>query len=56
LAEPQIVIENREELHFLLSETLDEGDILEVTGIPPASPLENRKVPRPGPSARSGRE
>jgi hypothetical protein len=44
LAEPQIVIENREELHFLLSETLDEGDILEVTGIPPASPLENRKV------------
>jgi hypothetical protein len=43
LAEPQIVIENREELHFLLSETLDR-DILEVTGIPPASPLENRKV------------
>jgi hypothetical protein len=37
-------------------ETLDEGDILEVTGIPPASPLENRKVHRPGPSARSGRE
>jgi hypothetical protein len=32
LAEPQIVIENREELHFLLSETLDEGDILEITG------------------------
>ena len=43
MAEPQIVIENREELHFLLSETLDEGDILEVTGLPPASPLENRK-------------
>jgi hypothetical protein len=37
-------------------ETLDEGDILEVTGIPPASPLQNREVPRPGPSARSGRE
>ena len=36
--------------------TLDEGDILEITGHPPAPPLENRKVPRPGPSARSGRE
>ena len=37
-------------------ETLDEGDILEVIGLPPAPSLENRKVPRPGPSARSGRE
>jgi hypothetical protein len=36
-------------------ETLDEGDILEVTGLPPA-PLENRKVPNKGRSARSGRE
>ena len=36
--------------------TLDEGDILEITGIPSAPPLENWKVPRPGPSARSGRE
>jgi len=35
--------------------TLDERDILEVTGLPPA-PLEHRKVPRPGPSGRSGRE
>jgi hypothetical protein len=37
-------------------ETLDEGDILEVTGLPPAPPLENRKISRPGSSARSGRE
>jgi hypothetical protein len=36
-------------------ETLDEGDILAVTGLPPA-PLENRKVPDEGPSSRSGRE
>lgn len=26
-------------------ETLDEEEILEVTGLPPAPPLENRKVP-----------
>jgi hypothetical protein len=37
-------------------ETLDEGDILEITGLPPAPLLENRKVPDEGPSARSGRE
>jgi hypothetical protein len=37
-------------------ESIDEGDILEVTGLPPAPPLENRKVPDEGPSARSGRE
>jgi hypothetical protein len=36
--------------------TLDEGDILEVTDLPPAPPLENRKVPDERPSARSGRE
>ena len=41
---------------LLERETLDEGDILEVTGLPPAPPLENRKVPDEGPSARSGRE
>jgi hypothetical protein len=40
---------------LLERETLDAGDILEVTGHPPA-PLEDRKVPRPVPSARSGRE
>jgi hypothetical protein len=40
---------------LLERETLDEGDILEITGLPPA-PLENRKVPDEGPSARSGRE
>jgi cell division protease FtsH len=28
-------------------ETLDEEEILEVTGLPPAPPLENRKVPVP---------
>jgi hypothetical protein len=37
-------------------ETLDEGDILEVTGLPPALSLENRKFPDEGRSARSGRE
>ena len=36
-------------------ETLDEGDILEITGLQPA-PLENRKVPDEGPSALSGME
>ena len=41
---------------LLERETLDEGDILEVTDLPPAPPLENRKVPDEGPSARSGRE
>jgi hypothetical protein len=35
-------------------EILDEGDILEVTGLPLAP--ENRKFPDEGPSARSGRE
>jgi hypothetical protein len=35
---------------LLERETLNEGDILEVTGLPPAS-LENRKVPDEGPSA-----
>jgi len=39
---------------LLERETLDEGDILEVTGLSPA-PLEKRKVPDEGPSARSGR-
>ena len=43
---------------LLERETLDEGDILEVTGFPPAPPLENRKVPDEGPScspaARAG--
>jgi cell division protease FtsH len=30
---------------LLERETLDEGEILEVTGLPPAPPLENSKVP-----------
>ena len=41
---------------LLEQENLDEGDILEVTGLPPAPALENRKFPDEGPSARSGRE
>ena len=44
---------------LLERETLDEGDILEIRGgdhRPPPAPLENRKVPDEGPSARSGRE
>jgi hypothetical protein len=40
----------------LVRETLDERDILEVTGLPPAPSLENWKVPNEGSSARSGRE
>ena len=30
---------------LLERETLDEGEILEVTGLPPAPPLENTKIP-----------
>jgi hypothetical protein len=41
---------------LLEGETLGEGDILEVYDLQSAPPLENRKVPDEGPSARSGRE
>jgi cell division protease FtsH len=34
-------------------ETLDEEEILEVTGLPPAPPLENRKVPVPDADPRA---
>jgi cell division protease FtsH len=36
---------------LLERETLDEEEILEVTGLPPAPPLENRKVPGADPRA-----
>src|SRR5215208_1674221 len=46
----RLLTEHRKELEVLARallerETLDEAEILEVTGLPPAPPLENRKVP-----------
>jgi cell division protease FtsH len=46
----RLLTEHRKELEALARallerETLDEAEILEVTGLPPAPPLENRKVP-----------
>jgi cell division protease FtsH len=38
---------------LLEHETLDEEEILEVTGLPPAPPLENRKVPDPDADSRA---
>lgn len=38
---------------MLERETLDEEEILEVTGLPPAPPLENRKVPVPDADSRA---
>jgi cell division protease FtsH len=48
----RLLTEHRKELEALARallerETLDEAEILEVTGLPPAPPLENRKVPVP---------
>src|SRR5215212_6248962 len=48
----RLLTENRKELEALAralleQETLDEEEILEVTGLPPAPPLENSKVPVP---------
>ena len=45
----RLLTERRKELDALAGallerETLDEEEILEVTGLPPAPPLENRKV------------
>jgi cell division protease FtsH len=37
---------------LLERETLDEEEILEVTGLPPAPPLENTKVPVPDADSR----
>ena len=46
----RLLTEHRKELEALARallerETLDEDEILEVTGLSPAPPLENRKVP-----------
>jgi cell division protease FtsH len=38
---------------LLERETLDEEEILEVTGLPPAPPLENTKVPVPDADSRA---
>jgi cell division protease FtsH len=51
-ARRRLLGEHRKELEALAGallewETLDEEEILEVTGLPPAPPLESRKVPIP---------
>jgi cell division protease FtsH len=48
----RLLTKHRKELEALAQallerETLDEEEILEITGLPPAPPLENRKVPVP---------
>ncbi len=54
----RLLTEHRKELEALARallerETLDEEEILEVTGLPPAPPLENRKVPVPDAGSRA---
>src|SRR5687768_3314943 len=54
----RLLTEHRKELEALARallerETLDEEEILEVTGLPPAPPLENRKVLLPDADARA---
>ena len=54
----RLLTEHRKELEVLARallerETLDEEEILEVTGLPPAPPLENRKVLVPDADARA---
>jgi cell division protease FtsH len=54
----RLLTEYRKELEALARallerETLDEEEILEVTGLPPAPPLENRKVPIPDADPRA---
>ena len=54
----RLLTEHRKELEALARallerETLDEEEILEVTGLPPAPPLENRKVPVSDPDSRA---
>src|ERR671916_366195 len=54
----RLLTEHRKELDALARallerETLDEEEILEVTGLPPAPPLENRKVPVPDADSRA---
>ena len=53
----RLLTEHRKELEALAQallerETLDEEEILEVTGLPPAPPLENSKVPVPDADSR----
>ncbi|HEV2745643.1 MAG TPA: ATP-dependent zinc metalloprotease FtsH, partial [Rubrobacter sp.] len=53
----RLLAEHRKELDALAGallerETLDEEEILQVTGLPPAPPLENRKVPVPDAGSR----
>jgi len=53
----RLLSEHRKELKALARallerETLDEEELLEVTGLPPAPPLENRKVPVPDADSR----
>ena len=48
----RLLTEHRRELDALARallerESIDEEEILEVTGLPPAPPLENRKIPVP---------
>jgi cell division protease FtsH len=54
----RLLTKHRKELDALARallerETLDEEEILEVTGLSPAPPLENRKVPVPDPDSRA---
>src|SRR5215207_3805591 len=54
----RLLTEHRKELEALARallerETLDEEEILDVTGLPPAPPLENRKVPVPDADSRA---
>ena len=54
----RLLTKHRRELEALAQallerETLDEEEILEVTGLPPAPPLENRKVPVPDADSRA---
>jgi cell division protease FtsH len=54
----RLLTKHRKELDALASallerESLDEKEILEVTGLPPAPPLENSKVPVPDANPRA---
>jgi cell division protease FtsH len=54
----RLLTKHRKELDALAEallerETLDEEEILEVTGLPPAPPLENRKAPVPDADPRA---
>ena len=54
----RLLSEHRKELDALAQtllerESLDEAEVLEVTGLPPAPPLENRKVPVPDTDSRA---